>query len=125
MNLTLYEAHPSMVRSSPFKFALSVLLIPVFGLGILILLFWYVSTKADKFEIRAGEVLWTHGLLNKQYTEISMSSIRTIKISQSIIQRMLNAGDIEIYTSGDAPELSVKGLPDPRRIRELIRTGDI
>ena len=113
-----------MVRSSPFKFGLSVLLIPVFGLGILILLFWYLSTKADKFEIKGGEVLWTHGLLNKQYTEIGMSSIRTIKISQSIIQRMLRAGDIEIYTSGDEPELSVKGLPDPQRIRELIRTGE-
>ena len=124
MTETFYEAHPSMVRSSPFKFGLSVLLIPVLGIGILILLFWYLSTKADKFEIKGGEVLWTHGLLNKQYTEIGMSSIRTIKISQSIIQRMLHAGDIEIYTSGDEPELSVKGLPDPQRIRELIRTGE-
>jgi hypothetical protein len=34
---------------------------------------------------------------------------------------MLNAGKVEIYTAGDSPELSVNGLPDPHRVRDVIK----
>jgi len=30
-------------------------------------------------------------------------------------------GTIQIYTSGDQPEIEVKGMPDPNRVRELIK----
>jgi uncharacterized membrane protein YdbT with pleckstrin-like domain len=71
--------------------------------------------------IKDDEIVWTHGLLNKGYTEISMASVRTTRIRQALMQRILNTGDVEIYTSGDNPELVVKGLPDPDRIRSLIK----
>jgi hypothetical protein len=70
---------------------------------------------------RADEILWTHGLLSKQYTEIQMASVRTVRVTQTLFQRLMNAGDITIYTAGDTPELVVRGLPDPGEIRELIK----
>jgi hypothetical protein len=50
-----------------------------------------------------------------------MSSIRTTKVQQSLLQRMLNAGKVEIYTAGDEPELVVNGMPNPDKIREVIK----
>lgn len=120
MNDVLYEANPSMVRMSPFTTVLSVILIPV-GIGILILLWMYIQTKMDKLTIKSTEIVYSHGLFSKSYTEVSMSSVRTVKVSQSLLQRMLNAGDIAVYTAGDNPEFTVKGLPDPGEIRELIK----
>jgi len=87
------------------------------------LLSWWVSTKVDHLKIKEDELVWTHGLLNKQYVEISTSSVRTVRVNQSILQRLMNAGDVTIFTSGDAPELVVRGLPDPDAIREHIK-GD-
>lgn len=140
MSEILYEANPSMVRMNPFGTALAVLLIPVgiigsvmfgeplaYGLiplaggAILVLLYWYVSTKLDHLIVKTDEIVWTHGLLNKQYTEINMSQVRTVKVSQGLLQRILNAGDIAIYTAGDDPELAVRGLPDPDTIRDHIK----
>jgi uncharacterized membrane protein YdbT with pleckstrin-like domain len=147
MSEVLYDAHPSMIRSRPFTTLLAVALIPVgiavaligghfvpeaapvAGVGGLIiaafafltLLAWYVRSKTDRLVISDDEIVWTHGLLNKGYTEINMSSVRTTRISQTLMQRILNAGDIEIYTSGDAPELVIKGLPNPAEIRRLVR----
>jgi uncharacterized membrane protein YdbT with pleckstrin-like domain len=147
MSEALYDAHPSMIRSHPFPTLLAVALIPlgiavalvggqlvpqaapvagVLGLAIaalafLTLLSWYVRTKTDRLVIKDDEIVWTHGLLNKGYTEISMASVRTTRINQTLMQRILNTGDIEIYTSGDNPELVVKGLPDPSEIRRLIK----
>ena len=50
-----------------------------------------------------------------------MGSIRTVRVHQSLFQRMVNAGDLVIYTTGDLPELSIKGLPRPNEIREHIK----
>ena len=120
MSEILYEEHPSMIRTHPLGTVIAILLIPV-GIGILILLYWYLTMKADKLTIKEDEVIWTHGLLSKQYVEINMASIRTTKIEQTLLQRMLGAGKLEIFTAGDSPELTVNGLPNPDKIRELIK----
>lgn len=120
MSDVLYEAHPSMIRMYPFWTVLAILLIPV-GIGIILLLYWYLQTKADKLTIKSDEIVGVHGLISKQYTEINMSSVRTVKVSQSLLQRILNAGNVAIYTSGDDPELVIKGLPNPNEIRDYIK----
>lgn len=120
MNDVLYEANPSLVRMYPLMTVLAVILIPL-GIGILMLLWMYLKTKMDKLTIKTTEIVHAHGLISKAYTEISMSSVRTVKVSQSLVQRMLNAGDVAIYTAGDNPEFVVKGLPDPGQVRDLIK----
>lgn len=95
--------------------------IAIFALAAMQVLAWWVSARMDTLKITDDEVLWTHGLVNKQYTEISMGSVRTVRVSQSLFQRLMNAGDITVFTSGDLPELVVRGLPDPGRVRELVK----
>lgn len=133
MATVLYEANPSLLRTQPFAtLLLFILLIAgivlailsgavseslglpsrIVGLaGIVIaagafvwLLVWYISTKMDHLEIREDEVVWSHGLISKQYTEISMSSVRTTRVTQSLMQRIMDAGDVMIFTSGDQRE---------------------
>jgi uncharacterized membrane protein YdbT with pleckstrin-like domain len=89
--------------------------------GALQLLGWWVTARFDRLEITARELVWTHGFLNKQYTETNMSSIRTTQVKQSLLQRFLNAGDVMVFTTGDEPELVIRGLPRPGEIRALIK----
>jgi uncharacterized membrane protein YdbT with pleckstrin-like domain len=89
--------------------------------GVLQLLGWWISTRFDHLEIGDSELVWSHGFLNKQYTETNMSSIRTVRVTQSLLQRLLNAGDLMIFTTGDEPELIIRGLPRPGEIRALIK----
>jgi uncharacterized membrane protein YdbT with pleckstrin-like domain len=90
--------------------------------GLLQLIAWWLSGRFDQLEISEREVIWTHGILNKEYTETNMNSIRTVRVRQSLFQRLMNAGDLVIYTTGDEPELTIKGLPRPGEIRELIKS---
>ncbi len=93
----------------------------VFGIAFLRLLIWWVATRSDRLEVTGDELLWTHGLLNKEYTEIDLGSVRTVKVSQSLFQRLMGAGDVIVFTTGDLPELVIRGLPEPNRIRELVK----
>ncbi|AGA90891.1 putative membrane protein [Thioflavicoccus mobilis 8321] len=149
MSQVLYDAYPSLIRTKPFGTILAILMVVcglalaallgqaplamlgglpggiiglvMFGLGFLLLVSWFIATKADHLIIKEDEIVWTHGLLSKQYTEINMASVRTVRIDQSLFQRIMGAGDLTIFTAGDDPEVLVRGLPEPHRIRDLIK----
>jgi len=90
-------------------------------IGVLPLLRWWLATLSDHLEIRTNEIIWTHGLLNKNYTETNMASVRTVRVHQSLFQRLVGSGDLVIYTTGDDPELAIRGLPRPNEIRAHIK----
>jgi hypothetical protein len=89
--------------------------------ALLQLLRWWLASLMDQLEIYERELVWTHGLLSKEYTEINMASVRTVRVEQSLFQRILNAGNLQIFTAGDDPELTVRGLPRPQEIRQHLK----
>ena len=117
----LYSASPVMFKNNPILFVVCLGLIFVFGLGLLILVVWYLQNKASKLSISESEILYEKGLLSKERSEININSVRTTKVSQSFFQRMFGVGSIEIYTAGDTPEIMASGLPNPNKIREIIK----
>jgi uncharacterized membrane protein YdbT with pleckstrin-like domain len=147
----LYEANPSLLRTHPFGTVLLVLqllagiviaiasggiaaslglpaqVIGILGIAAVVVAFvwllaWFVATKMDHLVIKDDEIVWSHGLISKQYTEINLSSVRTTRVIQSLMQRIMDAGDVMIFTSGDQPELFIRGLPEPGRIRDLLQS---
>jgi uncharacterized membrane protein YdbT with pleckstrin-like domain len=116
-----YAANPVMFRNNPLGFLLSIVLIPAFGLGILILLWWFLQCKSTKLSVFDNEILFEKGLLSKERSEVNISGIRTIKVKQSFFNRIFGVGTVEIYTAGDDPEFIAHGLPDPNKVRELIK----
>lgn len=117
----LYEDHPSMFKNSPFSFVVAVLLIPAFGLGLIILLWWFVKCKATKVTVTENELMLEEGILSKSKTELSLENVRTVQIEQSFGQRIFGTGDLKVYTSGDEPEIQVAGMPEPETLKKLVK----
>jgi uncharacterized membrane protein YdbT with pleckstrin-like domain len=118
----LYDAHPPMFKNHPFGFLLSIVLIPL-GIGILILLWWHLQNKSSRLIISDNHVLYEKGLLSKERSEIDIDSVRTVKVKQSFFNRLFGTGIIELFTSGDHPEIVARGMPDPNRVREIIKAN--
>ena len=116
----LYAAHPVMFKNNPLGFIVSLILVPV-GIGILILLVWHLKNKSTKLTVTDSEILFEKGLLSKDRSEVSVGSVRTIRVKQSFFDRIFGVGRVEIFTAGDSPEIVANGLPDPNRVRELIK----
>ena len=137
----IYSENPKMPRNRPFSFTLIIILnisglilafrleqqsLQVIGLGmwlgtLVILLIWYVRIKSTKLSITNNDILLEKGLLSKARLEVSIQKVRTISVNQSFIDRIFGVGDIAIFTAGDLPEIIEKGLPDPNKIREIIK----
>ncbi|ROQ21076.1 MULTISPECIES: PH domain-containing protein [Marinimicrobium] len=121
MSEPLYSEHPAMFKNNPIGFIVSLLLIPVFGVGLLILLWWYLQCKGSLLTVKEHDILYEQGLLSKNRAEFSISGIRTVRVNQSFFNRIFGVGTIQIFTAGDQPEIEAKGMPDPNRVRELIK----
>lgn len=119
----LYSEHPVMFKNNPLGFILCLILIPVGGLGLLILLTWHLRNKASKLTVNDNEILFEKGLLSKERSEVNLTSVRTTKVKQSFFNRIFGVGSIEIFTAGDSPEIVAIGMPDPNKIRELIKAN--
>lgn len=115
----LYQAHPPMFRNHPLGFVLSILLVVV-AIGIIILLVWYVKTRTEMLTVTREDLRYEKGILSKSHSELRLTSIRSVRVNQSLFQRIFGTGDVYVYTAGDSPEITVKGMPDPHELRELI-----
>lgn len=116
----IYKAHPAMFRAHPFWFILCVLLIAAFGVGILVLLYWYIKTRATALTVTDSELMYERGILSKDRTSVSLKHVRSVSIAQGFINRILGVGTIQISTAGDEPEFTIADMPDPYVIQEAI-----
>src|SRR3989337_1985481 len=92
----IYRANPAMFRAHPFWFILSVLLILAFGIGILILLYWYILSKATSLTVTDSDILFERGILSKARMAGSLKHVRSVRVTQGFVNRILGVGTIEI-----------------------------
>ncbi|WP_041522182.1 PH domain-containing protein [Gilvimarinus agarilyticus] len=119
----LYDEHPVMFKNNPLGFILALLLCLV-GIGIIILLIWHLNNKSSRLMVTKSDVLYEKGLLSKERSELNITSIRTVKVKQSFWNRIFGTGTIELYTAGDSAEIIAVGMPDPNRVRDIIKAHD-
>ena len=75
--------------------------------------------------VRSTEIALERGLIGRQSIEICTRNIRTIKVNQSIMQRMLNVGDICVASSGtDDYEIAAFNMPSPHEIKEIVQANE-
>ena len=62
------------------------------------------------------------GWLSKRILDIYIADMRTLEVKQTLWQRMLNIGRLEIDTAGSADDVLVAdGIPDPIGVRNRIQ----
>jgi len=140
----LYEAHPSMFRNHPLwfiglvvlcliGFAFPFLPIDTSGvtkfveiviplvIGLLCFGFWWLKCKGTTVTVTSERTSCRRGILSKSITEVWHQDIRNVQLDQSFLQRILDVGTIGISSAGQSGlEISVSGIPDPDRIKQLI-----
>jgi uncharacterized membrane protein YdbT with pleckstrin-like domain len=81
---------------------------------------WYVPSRFDRLRITDEELVWTRGFLAKQHKVIALGSVREVQVKQTPLQRLMDGGDVSIYSNEDQAALTMRGLPEPQRVRELV-----
>jgi uncharacterized membrane protein YdbT with pleckstrin-like domain len=117
----LYSTHAAMVRTHPILFALCVLAIALYGLGLLLLLFWWLGCRATTVTVTDKRTILRTGLFSKHTSEVFHKDVRNIQVDQSLGQRVFGVGTISISTAAQSDfEIIVSGIPNPDGVRALV-----
>ena len=115
----LFQGSPAMFRAHPLGFIVSLLLTPLV-IGAIILLVWAIKVRTTHLEIDEQSVRYETGVFSKDRRALSRASIRTVRVTQTLLNRLLDVGSIEIYTAGDVPEIRAPSMLAPNGIRNLL-----
>lgn len=119
---TLRTFTPSFLGSDPGK-ALAYGLIGLFtcGLGWLLFVPWYIELSNTRLVVTNKRVTLVRGFASKRSSEVLLEHIRNVTVLQRPAQRMFNAADVGISSSGQSDvELVVKGLANPFAMKKLV-----
>ena len=83
-----------------------------------------IMLRSTLYTISNQRVMIETGLLSKALSEIDMRLIDDTQFYQGVFHRLLGIGNVTIFSSDKtSPMFVLRGIPDPRRIRELIRSS--
>ena len=115
----LYVSHPVMFRDKPFRFVFYLITMPIL-IGLIGFGVWYLACLANRLTITKHQMTRETGILSKERTEVSLESIRSVNVKQSLMNRIFDTGQVSVSTIGDTPEIVLSGLPRPNEIRAIV-----
>lgn len=104
----------------PLVESVSYLLIILMFFLFLWILWDIVSWRAINYMLTTNRVLVERGVIRKERVYIHYNKIQDINISQSLIERIFRAGDIEIFGGHENTRLIMEGIPNPNRVDNII-----
>lgn len=90
--------------------------------GVLIIALALFDRIATHFEVTSRTVSLRKGIMTREITEVPIRGIREIRLTQGIIQRLVNVGTVGFSTASTSQvEVVYRGVPDPNGLRELVK----
>ena len=106
------------VRSIGWTITAAVVLVQLIWFGISLALL-----RSTKYTVTNQRVMIETGLLTKALSEIDLRYVDDSQFAQGVVQRMLGIGNVTLLSSDKTtPVYLLRGIRDPRGVRELIRT---
>jgi uncharacterized membrane protein YdbT with pleckstrin-like domain len=110
-----------MWRNHPVYFAICLALVAAYGVGLVILFFWWFQSIGITFTITQSKVIKRTGVFSKHTSEMYISDVRNVRVQQSFLDRIFFVGTVSVASSGtDQVELEIRGLPSPHKIKAMI-----
>jgi uncharacterized membrane protein YdbT with pleckstrin-like domain len=114
----VHEGHISL-WSLWHLIALGVILLPVFGLGLIFLVVAYVRYKSVELAVTTKRLIVKHGFIRRQTVEINLNRVESIQVEQGLIGRLFNYGTLIVSGTGTA-HAPLTGIAEPMGFRKAF-----
>jgi uncharacterized membrane protein YdbT with pleckstrin-like domain len=98
---------------------LGVLLLPLFGLGLIPLVMAWVRYKTTELAITNKRVIAKFGFISRRTIEININKIESIQVDQGILGRLFDHGTLLISGAGN-PQAPIPGISQPIHFRRAF-----
>lgn len=99
------------------KLALGIVLLPLFGLGLVFLVWVYIVYRTTEIAITNKRIIAKFGFVSRSTIEINLPKIESLQVDQSVAGRLFSYGTLVVAGAG-TPNLRIPGIADPLRFRK-------
>lgn len=114
----IYVGHISL-WSLTHLIVLGVLLLFVFGAGLVLLIWAYIRYKTTELAITNKRVIAKFGFISRRTIELNINKVESIQVDQHVLGRMFNYGSLVISGAG-TPQAPIPGISDPLQFRRAF-----
>ncbi|MCW5622270.1 MAG: PH domain-containing protein [Burkholderiales bacterium] len=101
------------------RIALGFILLPLFGLGLILWLMAYVKYKTTELAITNKRVIAKFGFISRSTIELNINKVESIQVDQTMVGRMFNFGTLIISGAGN-PQAPIPGISNPMGFRRAF-----
>lgn len=76
--------------------------------------------RTTHYVITTHRVMVRKGILNKMGKDITLSKITDVSFKQTVMDRIINAGSLNIESAGDSPDEMLRYIPNSNHVQQLI-----
>lgn len=99
-----------------------VVLLPLLGLGLLVILPAYLQVKHTDYVVTNQSLYAKSGILSTNIQSLELDKIQNTEYSQSFVEKQLGYGTVGVDTAGGSDiELAFEAVPSSREVQETIR----
>lgn len=99
--------------------ALGLLLLPVFGLGLVLWGVAYVRIRSTELAVTTRRLIVKHGFIRRSTIEIHIQKVESIQVHQSLLGRLLDFGTLTIAGTGSS-SAPIEGVAAPLAFRRAF-----
>jgi len=117
----IWSGQPRIKSIIPVVIFGGIPMIPVMGLGILIILGAYYGVKNTDFVVTSDSVYRKKGIFSRSVKKIDFDKVQNISFSQGIFGKQFGYGNIEISTAGGSGvEMRFRSIENPQKVQRKI-----
>ena len=92
----------------------------VIGLALVWLGWEYLQWRFTNFAITTSRVIYQQGLISKKGVEIPLERVNNVNFNQTIIERILGAGDLLIESGGQDGQQRFTDIQRPQEVKKIL-----
>lgn len=112
----VYDYQPGSNWEVPFRVGAGILVVIALGWFLVRLLGW----RTTHFVVTTDRCIYRSGVLKKTGIEIPLERVNTVLFSQTVFERILNAGDLSIESAGESSRQNFSDIRNPIQVQNTI-----
>jgi uncharacterized membrane protein YdbT with pleckstrin-like domain len=80
----------------------------------------HIRLRFTKMTIAGDKLHYETGIFSKTMRTIQMSKVQDVRIDQTLVQRMMQIGNLSIETAGETSRLTIEDIDSPRAVADAI-----
>jgi uncharacterized membrane protein YdbT with pleckstrin-like domain len=105
-----------------FSLVFGFVLLFFYGLGLIVILYVMIERFRCLYIVTSYRAVCETGILSRDISEIDILDTRDMSIHQSLWQRLLKTGDVELSSAGrPGAEVIFKGVKYPEDVIDIVR----